>query len=273
MNLRKFTAVALTAIMALSSASAFAENEGVVDTSIDPGIFRLENQKNTEERGFVIKDGAIYDLAGRFQFYVSEDGKLASGDYLDENFHLGYPKSEWSGDAIDRAVELGIIPVLMRYDYIYSINRYEFAVIAYNMLDKSGKITDKNAPAGFTDTNSEEINILAKLGIVSGKSSSKFAPNAKITREEATTILARVADYAKLTASTDDTPKYDDNDTISGWAVSNVYKVKALGIMQGEVIYNEEGEEDQYTNLFKPQSEITKEESIVSLMRIYDKIK
>ena len=259
----------LAAILLCLSIPVFAEGDA---EPIDPSIYRLENQKNTEERGFVIKDGAIYDLSGKFLSNVSEDGKLANGMYLDENFRVGYGRADWASDTIDRAVELNVVPVLLRYGYPDNINRYEFAAIAYNMLDKSGKITisTTDAPAKFTDTDSDEIKMLARMGIIYGKSESEFAPNEEITREEAAVILGRIADYVGITAENKSVPNYFDDEQISSWAKDDVYKLKRIGIMQGESA-GEIEEEDYHIN-FNPHSEITKEQSIVTLMRIYDMI-
>ena len=230
---------------------------------------------NTEERGFIIKDGSVYDLSGRFLFNVSEDGQLDNGDFLDENFSVGYPRSEWSGDAIDRAVEKDFIPVLMRYDYVYSINRHDFAVIIYNMLEKTGKIDLSNSPQKFTDTASQEITTLAEVGIVSGKSDTLFEPESNLTREEAATILARLCDYVNLlnTNTQSTNSLYSDDNKISDWAKNSVYKLCDYGIMKGAFVYNAElNDWGGYTETvnFNPQSEITKEECIVAMMRIYD---
>lgn len=232
-------------------------------------------QTNTEERGFVIKDGAVYDLSGKFLFNISADGQLDNGQFLSEDFTVHYGKSSWAIEDINNAIDAGIVPVLLRYGYEENINREDFSVIAYNMLDKSEMITisTTDAPAKFADTDSDEIKILARMGIIAGKSESEFAPDANITREEAATILARIADYVKLSDGSGDTSLYDDNNNISDWAIESVYKIKKLGIMQGEVIYNGDEGSNEYTSLFNPRSEITKEESIVTLMRIYDMIK
>lgn len=245
----------------------YAQND---TESIDPSIFRLENQKNTEERGFIIREGAIYDLSGQFLFNVSEEGQLSGGEYLDENFRVGYVTSEWSEGTIDRAIDLNFIPVLMRYGYVDNINRYEFAAITYNMLVQSGKLKKETVSGKFADTDSNEVNALAMLGIISGRTDTQFSPDENILREEAAAILARVADYVGITAENKSVSNYDDDSKISSWAKDNVYKVKRLDVMQGERVYDAEEGENQYTNLFNPRAEITKEESIVTVMRIYD---
>ena len=269
-NYSKQILAVFLAIMSLSlSLSVFAQNNTELIT------YGMENQKNTEERGFIIKDGGVYDLSGRFLFNVSEDGQLDNGDFLDENFSVGYPRSEWSGDAIDRAVEKDFIPVLMRYDYVYSINRHDFAVITYNMLEKTGKLDLSKTSQRFTDTSSQEITTLAEIGIVSGKSDTLFEPDSNLTREEAATILARICDYVNVSSTNTQSTNslYSDDNKISDWAKNSVYKLRDYGIMQGEFVYDAEiGDWGGYSETvnFNPKSEITKEECIVAIMRIYD---
>ncbi len=154
----------------------------------------------------------------------------------------------------------------MRYGYVDNINRYEFAAITYNMLVQSGKLKKETVSGKFADTDSNEVNALAMLGIISGRTDTQFSPDENILREEAAAILARVADYVGITAENKSVSNYDDDSKISSWAKDNVYKVKRLDVMQGDA---EEGE-NQYTNLFNPRAEMTKEESIVTVMRIYD---
>lgn len=270
-NIGKQILAIILAVMSLSSAlTVFAE----ADTqAADPSIYRLENQKNTEERGFIIKDGAIYDLSGKFLSNISADGQLDNGQFLSEDFTVHYGKSPWAIDDINNAIDAGIVPVLLRYGYEENINREDFAVIAYNLLVQSGKLQEETVSAKFTDTNSNEINALANIGIITGRTDNQFAPDENILREEAAAILARIADYADIKSDSTYVPDYDDNDKISSWAKENIYSLKRLGIMHGEAVYDENGKEEQYINLFNPRSEITKEESIVAFMRIYDMIK
>ena len=255
----KFFAAALAAVTVCSAFTAFADG---VQSSWPP--------ENTEERGYVIRDGAVYDLSGKFLFNVSEEGQLDDGWFLDENFSVGYARSEWSDAYIERAVSEGVIPVLLRYGYTENIDRYQFAVIVYNMLEKSGKISSAEASARFSDTDSKEIAALANMGIISGRSDTVVDPNAYIMREEAAAILTRAAEYAGLTAADDTAPQYGDDDNIPAWANEYVYAAKALGIMQGEIVTDEAAGGKTTVSLFHPGTEITKEESIVSVMRIYD---
>lgn len=169
--------------------------------------------------------------------------------------------SDWAITSVEKAISLWIIPQNLQNKYLLYINREDFCIIAYNLLDQCGKINLKNAEEKFIDTTSEEINILTQLGIITGKSSSEFDPNSNITREEAAAIISRMADYLNISADIDSSFKYGDDDNISDWAKESVYKINAIGIMNGTS-----------NNNFEPKLSFTKEQAIVAIMRLYDKL-
>ena len=102
---------------------------------------------------------------------------------------------------------------------------------------------------------------MAALGVVNGTGGGKFEPNAQLTREEAATMLSRLADALDqpLTAQA---PAFADNSAISDWAYDAVGQMQATGVMNGV------GE-----NTFAPADDYTREQSIVTIMRLYDIVK
>jgi hypothetical protein len=99
---------------------------------------------------------------------------------------------------------------------------------------------------------------MAAVGVVSGIGDDLFAPNNELTREQAATMLARLSDaigrpLEKKAAS------FADNAAISTWAIENVGQVQAANIMGGV------GE-----NTFAPKSPYTREQSILTMMRLWD---
>ena len=92
-----------------------------------------------------------------------------------------------------------------------------------------------------------------KTGIV-------FAPTDFITREEAATILGRIASYLNI-KSKEEIPyaNYSDGSIISDWARVAVHEMYQLGVMKG---INE--------TEFSPKGDYTVEQTIATLVRLYD---
>jgi len=97
----------------------------------------------------------------------------------------------------------------------------------------------------------------AFIGVVNGVGDNKFDPDAQLTREQAATMLSRLADAVgkplpKQAAA------FKDNGDISDWALESVGQMQAAGIMNGV------GD-----NIFAPQDPYTREQSIVTILRLY----
>ena len=172
-------------------------------------------------------------------------------------------QNESKTDAVSVALELGIIENT-DYDMNADITRLQFCEFAYNMLNSVKELpVAKLVRAPFDDVMSPKVNALAFVGIISGKGEYIFAPEDKITREEAAVILYRMAKYAELEIPMVNVDmSYSDNSDISEWAVSSVYSMKVL-----DVVTNSDGE------LFKPQDNYSVAESISSLVKLYNLIK
>lgn len=112
----------------------------------------------------------------------------------------------------------------------------------------------------FTDTVNYKINGLNIVGIVSGKGNKTFAPDEKITREEASVIIYKTAEYLGLDiplAKVDIT--YSDNDNkISPWAVSSVYSLKIMDIL------------DRNENTFNPSENLKYKEAVLDIINLYN---
>ncbi len=164
---------------------------------------------------------------------------------------------------IKDAVSAGIIEN-ENYAWQEGITRLQFCEFAYNMINSVKELpVAKLSRNPFDDINNPKINALTFVGIINGKDEYTFAPNDKITREEAAVILHRIAEYAKLEMPEVNVDmSYSDNSEISEWAVSSVYSLKVSDIMT-----------DKTDTAFEPKTEYTVEESVYSLIKIYNLIK
>ena len=172
----------------------------------------------------------------------------------------GDTPSSWAVENVNTAVEAGIVPDTLQSAYTQATTRAEFCALAVELYETvmGTEITER---ATFSDTTDVNVEKMAGLGVVNGVGDGRFDPSASLTREEAATMLSRLANVMEkpLTAGT---ASFADNASISSWASEAVGQVQASGIMNGI-----EG------NQFAPSDPYTREQSIVTMLRLYDFVK
>ncbi len=109
----------------------------------------------------------------------------------------------------------------------------------------------------FSDTEDLNVQKMASVGVVNGVGDGKFDPEAQLTREQAATILSRLAE-AIGNPMPKNAPSFTDNHQISDWAYDQVGQVQFAGIMSG--VGN---------NLFAPKDPYTREQSILTIVRLW----
>ena len=109
----------------------------------------------------------------------------------------------------------------------------------------------------FVDTNDVNVEKMAALEVVDGVGNNRFAPNDTLTREQAATIISRLAKaIGKPLAGQVST--FSDNSNIASYAFEAVGQMQATEIMGG--VGN---------NRFAPKSDYTREQSIITMLRLY----
>ena len=159
---------------------------------------------------------------------------------------------------ISRAVSLGIINN-ENYNFNDDITREQFCNFVYNWVNPIKELPIfKYERAPFDDTNgNDKITVLYSAKIVSGKGDYIFSPNDKLTREEAATILCRAANYLDIELPLVKVDmSYADNSEISSWAVSSVYSLKTLNILNNT------------DKNFNPKANITISQAVSALVRL-----
>ena len=179
------------------------------------------------------------------------------------NDELGFSDAEthWAKDGILSMAEHGFIN---GYDDGTfkpgaSISRAEFVTILMRILQdvKGVAITGENT---FTDTNGHwaqaNLSTAVRLGLLGGYGDGRIGPNDFVTREQ---IAVMLINAAGVSGGAD--TGFADNDSISPWAREKVSAAAGLGFMNGY----EDG-------TFKPQSNATRAEVCVVLLRFYEYI-
>lgn len=168
--------------------------------------------------------------------------------------------SDWAVEQINAAISANLVPASLQSKYTQATTRAEFCALAVALYEtvKDAEITER---ATFSDTSDVNVQKMAALGVVNGVGDNKFSPDSALTREQAATMLSRLADAISkpLTAQA---PTFNDNSSVSVWAFDAVGQMQATGIMGGV------GD-----NTFSPSTDYTREQSIVTILRLYDIMK
>ena len=180
--------------------------------------------------------------------------------------------SGWAAMDVSRAVSRGIVPEHLISSFNQPITRAEFADLVVTTYSNfmGGMIGSDDVPAleqaiaeripAFTDTDNLNVMIAAYLGLITGVGDDRFEPDATLTREQAAVVLSRLVDIILENPLQNEPPViFDDAEQISEWAAYAAEKMQTMGIMAGVT-----------ESRFAPQTTYTREQSIVTMMRIFD---
>ena len=169
----------------------------------------------------------------------------------------GDQPSSWAQEQVNAAVETGLVPDSLQARYTQTATRAEFCALAVELYEKvtGSEITQR---ATFSDTSDVNVQKMAGIGVISGIGNNQFNPNGELTREQAATILVRLAD-ALGRPLPEGAASFADNSSIASWALDSVGRAKAGGIMDGTG-----------NNTFSPQGAYTREQSIMTAYRLYE---
>ena len=144
----------------------------------------------------------------------------------------------------------------MQNNYTANATRAEFAEFAVALFETAtGR--EIAGRAEFNDTADINVQKMGYLEVVTGVGGGNFAPNDGLTREQAAVMIARLA-YAIGQPLPAAAPTFADNVQISSWAQDAVGQVQAAEIMGG--VGN---------NNFAPAGDYTREQSIITMLRLF----
>jgi len=164
--------------------------------------------------------------------------------------------SNWAHEHINQAFAFGLIPRSLQNNYTQNTTRAEFAQLAVTLYESvRGEITGREQ---FNDTSNIYVQKAAYIEVVQGVGGGNFAPERNLTREQAAVMLSRLADILGQPLAAQ-AATFADNAQVSSWALEAVGQMQATGIMGG--VGN---------NRFAPQGPYTREQSIITIMRLLE---
>ena len=161
------------------------------------------------------------------------------------------------GNEINEAILYNLVPENLQSDYTIAITRAEFCAMGVALYGAVVGNTFKYYWQ-FDDTDDINVGKMAEINVVRGVRNNKFEPDSLLTREQAAVMLSRLAQYIDMSRIIIHEASYDDKDEISDWAIFDVGKIQATGIMIG---IND--------NYFFPGDPYTREQSISSILGLY----
>lgn len=247
-------------------AGNFIDNSGVSSEHkwnyvlVDGQYYWLDVQKDaaaytgSAEAGykyFMVKDTVVWSKTHSWDDDFSTWLDANAGNIAEEYGYSaavvsGEPWSrcaDWAQDQMKQAYRMDLIPErLQNRDLTAAISRAEFAAVTVAMYEKlSGKtVPAYKGQSPFTDTEDADVLKAYSLGVVKGIGGDLYAPNGTLTREQAMTMLGRVYELVNDGAVGDGSglphdavQKFDDDNTISGYARDYIYFFVATGVVNG----------------------------------------
>jgi len=170
--------------------------------------------------------------------------------------------SSWAEEDVQRAITRGLVPYNLQSQYTRPITRLEFTALAVSLYET---VTGREIAGRMEWSDTYDINAqkMGYLGIVEGMGGGNFNPNDTITREQAAVMLHRLTmainrHFIMSFGIREPREEFYDNAQISSWAADAIASVEAWGIMRGTG-----------NNMFSPQGSFTREQSIITMLRIY----
>ncbi|MBR3849345.1 MAG: S-layer homology domain-containing protein [Oscillospiraceae bacterium] len=158
-----------------------------------------------------------------------------------------------------------LIPTALRKCYNSPITRREFCSMIAAFLEARPAALPAQTPAAFSDCKDPDVLTAASYGIVNGYTGGVFRPNNTITRQEAATMLMRLAKTVGTTKPNGESLQFKELSTMQSWAKDGVSFVSACtDPVSGKRVMNGTGKD-----AFSPLATYTREQSAMTMIRLF----
>jgi len=230
---------------------AFVDGRWIITDSTWDSLNEWRDGKISKSDG-LRKDKSYFDIE---VINFSTDHRI--DEYRPDDSKIPTP-SDWAIAEVNRANDLELVPDMLNLAYQSNTTRAQFCALTVKFYEIiNGEITGRVV---FTDTTDTNVEKAASIGVATGVGDNKFDPDAKLTREQAAVMLSRLTVAIGKPLNTQ-IPTFKDSGSVSSWAVDGVGQMQAAGIMSGT------GD-----NYFSPLQPYTNEQSIMTILRLYDAV-
>lgn len=172
---------------------------------------------------------------------------------------------QWAKENIETMASLGIINGVgdNKYEPNSNITRAQFATLIIKTLNIRGTATEPFSDVNPSDWFANDVALAYKNKIINGVSSTEFAPNQNITRQEMAVMMVRAMSLKQSIKAKDingTLSKYKDQGEIATWARESVAIAIEQGLMNGVS-----------ETTFSPKTNATRAQSAVIMYRFYEK--
>lgn len=176
--------------------------------------------------------------------------------------------SGWAEEEANEAINAGIVPELLEGHYQTAITRYEYVLLALDILEAKGEQIKVMQQYPFSDIDShpyeEEIVKAYNAKLINGYPDGTFKADKAISREEIATLVVNLVKRldADRIISQSEEYVYSDEYRIESWARRNIDYCYANGIIKGT------GKDGNNLVVLDPKGQATVEQSIIMMYRL-----
>lgn len=176
--------------------------------------------------------------------------------------------STWAEEEVNEAISNNLVHESLRNSYQTPIKRYEYVLLALDVLALQGVQPTIKQEYVFDDIlghpYEKEILKAYYAGIISGYGNGLFKPDELITREEVAALVVKLLKRIDKESNISGlgSINYSDINSISSWAKESVNYCYANKILKGV------GKDNKGLDIIRPKGTATREESILLLYRL-----
>ncbi len=178
--------------------------------------------------------------------------------------------SSWAIEEVTAAESENIVPISLKSNYQTEIKRYEYVLLALELLKLKNDEVSIITKYPFTDiyehTYEEEIVKAYNAGIIKGNGDGTFRPDDPINRQEIASLIVNLVERLDNKEITDKVGRYIYSDTnlIKDWAKGYINYCYNNEIMNGV------GKDSNGIDKIDPLGQATREQAIMLLYRLAD---
>lgn len=209
-----------------------------------------------------VPSGRYDKEAKQVSFKTNRLSRFAVG-YIKKTFD-DLEKHDWAKRQIEVLASKGIINGTSEFTFApgSNITRADFMILLVKALGLDADIKSNFDDVKEADYYYEAVGIAKSLGITSGVGDNKFLPKEQIKREDMMVLVdkaLRIADKLETEGKALDIEDFDDDSSVSSYAVKSVATLVKEGIVSGS------------GNRLNPKSNTTRAEVAALIYRIYNK--